>query len=105
MKKPLTMPEEAQPRNITRADLVLAEGFGLEVDGRMKTVFPTLAAAQKRARDMKAEFPMLQIKVYDAEKKTLTLVEPRSHHGVKSCRRADNQWANFSYQSIQVLFG
>ena len=49
MKKPLTMPEEAQPRNITRADLVLAEGFGLEVDGRMKTVFPTLAAAQKRA--------------------------------------------------------
>ena len=50
MKKPLKMPEEAQPRNITRADLVLAEGFGLEVDGRMKTVFPTLAAAQKRAR-------------------------------------------------------
>ena len=38
MKKPLTMPEEAQPRNITRADLVLAEGFGLEVDGRMKSV-------------------------------------------------------------------
>ena len=75
MKKPLTMPEEAQPRNITRADLVLAEGFGLEVDGRMKTVFPTLAAAQKRARDLKAEFLMLQIKVYDAEKKIRTLVE------------------------------
>ena len=47
----------------------------MEVDGRMKTVFPTLAAAQKRARDLKAEFPMLQIKVYDAEKKTRTLVE------------------------------
>ena len=75
MKKPLTMPEEAQPRNITRADLVMTEGFGLEVDGRMKTVFPTLAAAQKRARDLKAEFPMLLIKVYDAEKKTRTLVE------------------------------
>lgn len=49
MKKPLKMPEEAQPRNITRADLVLAEGFGLEVDGRMKTVFPTLTAAQKKS--------------------------------------------------------
>ena len=48
----------------------------MEVDGRMKTVFPTLAAAQKRARDLKAEFPMLQIGVYDAEKKTRTLVEP-----------------------------
>jgi hypothetical protein len=36
MKKPLTIPDEPQPRNITRADLVMTEGFGLEVDGRMK---------------------------------------------------------------------
>jgi hypothetical protein len=36
MKKPLTMPDEPQPRNPTRADLVMTEGFGLEVDGRMK---------------------------------------------------------------------
>jgi hypothetical protein len=69
------MLEEAQPRNITRADLVLTEGFGLEVDGRMKTVFPTLQAAEKKARAVKAEFPMLQIKVYDAAEKTRTLVE------------------------------
>jgi hypothetical protein len=75
MKKPLTTPEEAQPRNVTRADLVLTEGFGLEVDGRMKTVFPTFQAAQKRALDLKAEFPMLQIKVYDAAEKIRTLVE------------------------------
>ncbi len=71
MKKPLTIPDEPQPRNITRADLVMTEGFGLEVDGRMKTVFPTLEAAQKRARDLKAEFPMLQVKVYDAAEKKL----------------------------------
>jgi len=71
MKKPLTIPDEPQPRNITRADLVLTEGFGLQVDGRMKTVFPTLQAAQKRARDLKTEFPMLQIKVYDAAQKEL----------------------------------
>jgi hypothetical protein len=51
------------------------EGFGLEVDGRMKTVFPTLQAALKRAHDLKAEFPMLQIKVYDAAEKTSTLLE------------------------------
>ena len=75
MKKPLTMREEAQPRNVTRADLVLTEGFGLEVDGRMKTVFPTLLVAEKKARDLKEEFPMLQIKVYDAAEKTRTLVE------------------------------
>ncbi len=84
MKKSLTMPQEAQPRNITRADLVLAEGFGLEVDGRMKTVFPTLA------RDLKAEFPMLQIKVYDAEKKTRTLEHfPLS---VQHTRRCGSSW-------------
>ena len=82
MKKPLTMPEEAQPRNITRADLVLTEGFGLEVDGRMKTVFPTLQAAEKKARALKAEFPMLQIKVYDAAEKTRTLV-----FGLEACTR------------------
>ena len=47
MKKPLTMPDEPQPRNVTRADLVMTEGFGLQVDGRIKTVFPTLQAAQE----------------------------------------------------------
>jgi hypothetical protein len=47
MKKPLTMLEEARPRNITRADVLMTEGFGLQVDGRMKRSFPTLAAAQK----------------------------------------------------------
>jgi hypothetical protein len=41
----------------------------------MKTVFPTLQAAEKKARALKAEFPMLQIKVYDAAERTRTLVE------------------------------
>ena len=27
MKKPLTIPDEPRPRNITRADLVITEGF------------------------------------------------------------------------------
>ena len=78
MKKPLTIPDEPQPRNITRADLVMTEGFGLEVDGRMKTVFPTLEAAQKRAKDLKAEFPMLQVKVYDAAEKNCWNCRPLS---------------------------
>ena len=76
MKKPLTIPEEAQPRIVTRADLVVNEGFGLEVDGRMKMVFPALEIAQKRARALKAQYPMLQVKVYNAAEKTRTVVEP-----------------------------
>jgi hypothetical protein len=30
MKRPLTVPDEPQPRNITRADLVMTGGFGLQ---------------------------------------------------------------------------
>src|SRR3979490_1015866 len=41
MKTPLTMPEEQQPKNIKRADVLMTEGFDLEVDGRMKASFPT----------------------------------------------------------------
>jgi hypothetical protein len=68
--------QRSATRNITRADLVMTEGFGLEVDGRMKTVFPTLQAAQKRARDLEAKFPMLQVKVYDAVEKKLLELSP-----------------------------
>jgi hypothetical protein len=67
-------PDEPQRRNIQRADVVMTEGFGLEVDGRMKMVFSTLEAAQNKARSLKAEFPMLQVRVYDAaERKLLEL--------------------------------
>ena len=75
MKKPLSIPEESQPRNITRANVLMTEGFGLKVDGRMKTVFPTAETADKHARELKAKFPMLQVKVYDAAKRKETLIE------------------------------
>ncbi len=75
MKTPLTMPEEQQPKNIKRADVLMTEGFGLEVDGRMKASFPTEKAALKSALDLKAKFPMLQVKIYDASKHNRTLVE------------------------------
>ena len=75
MKKPLSMPEEQQPRNTTRADIVMSDGFGLEVDGRMKTQFSTKAEAEKSALALKSAYPMLQIKVYDAMEKTRTLME------------------------------
>jgi hypothetical protein len=39
------------------------------VDGQSKTEFTTLDHALKAAKELKARFPMLQIKVYDAENK------------------------------------
>ncbi len=44
-------------------------GYALIVDGQIKTEFTTQDHALKAARELKARFPMLQIKVYDAENK------------------------------------
>ena len=44
-------------------------GYALVVDGQIKLEFNTHERALQAARDLKGRFPMLQIKVYDAEKK------------------------------------
>ena len=42
-------------------------GYALVVDGHVKTEFATKEGAQKGAEDLKRRFPMLQIKVFDAQ--------------------------------------
>ncbi|MDE5455342.1 hypothetical protein GWE18_21365 [Bradyrhizobium sp. CSA112] len=75
MRKPITtMAEEPIPRNIMRADVTITEGFGMEVDGQMKAVFDTKEAAEKKARELKTKFPMLQVKVYDAAQRTSSVI-------------------------------
>jgi hypothetical protein len=44
-------------------------GYALIVDGHIKNEFKTKEAAEKGAKDLKSRFPMLQIKVYNAEAK------------------------------------
>lgn len=44
-------------------------GYALVVDGHIKTEFATKEGAHKGAEDLKRRFPMLQIKVLDAESK------------------------------------
>jgi hypothetical protein len=56
-------------------DVLMTEGFGLEVDGRMKAVFPTQEEAQKGAENLKARYPLLQVKVYDAAAHTRPRVQ------------------------------
>ena len=46
-----------------------ASGYELIVDGQAKANFTTHEQALKAAGDLKRRFPMLQVKVYDAEKK------------------------------------
>jgi hypothetical protein len=50
-------------------------GYALVVDGQMKTEFDTSDRAQKTAQDLKRRYPMLQVKVYDAEKKQSDAIE------------------------------
>jgi hypothetical protein len=45
-------------------------GYALEVDGRLKTEFETKEGACTGAEELKRRFPMLRVKIYDAETKT-----------------------------------
>ena len=42
-------------------------GFAIEIDGRVKTEFATKEGAELGAIELKRRFPMLQIRVYDAD--------------------------------------
>ena len=48
---------------------VPAIGYALIVDGQAKADFQTHDQAEQAARELKARFPILQIKIYDAQKK------------------------------------
>ncbi len=45
-------------------------GFALEIDGRLKTEFSTREGAERGAIEFKRRFPLLQIRIYDADTQT-----------------------------------
>jgi hypothetical protein len=47
----------------------LASGYAIEVDGRLKAEFATKDGAKSGAEELKKRFPMLQIRIYDAQTK------------------------------------
>ena len=54
-------------------------GYALKVDGRLKTEFETKEGAWTGAEELKNRYPMLRVKVYDAETKTTEEIQlPRS---------------------------
>ena len=75
MKKPTLRIEEQQPRNIQRADIAPANGYAMVVDGHFKTRFSEESAAKKAASELLANFPMLQVEIYDASAKVRTLIK------------------------------
>jgi hypothetical protein len=47
-----------------------ASGYALEVDGRLKAEFSTRDGARAGAEELKKRFPMLRVRIYDAQSKT-----------------------------------
>jgi hypothetical protein len=74
MKKPVLSLDEPEPKKILRADRPPTEGFVIVVDGQFKTEFDTVDAAEASGRKLKSACPMLQVQIYDAEKKTRVLL-------------------------------
>jgi hypothetical protein len=58
------------PARVTRAPIEPpTSGYTLVVDGQIKTEFKTKDRALKAAGDLKRRFPMLRVKIYNAEEK------------------------------------
>lgn len=74
MNKPLQSIDEPTPRKTIRADRPPTEGFATIVDGRFKTEFDTVEAAEAAGRELKSVYPRLQIEIYDAANKARTLL-------------------------------
>lgn len=52
-----------------------AEGFGLLVDGKIKSQYETQEAALKAGLDIKRNFPKVQVVLFDGASGSRTLVE------------------------------
>jgi hypothetical protein len=64
---------ENRPKNL-KANLLPTEGYGLEVDGRVKAQYDTAEAAAKAGLELKQKYPCVQVHVFDAKERTRTAV-------------------------------
>ena len=51
-------------------------GYALEIDGRMKAEFATRDGAKAGGEELKKRFPMLRVRIYDAQTKTREEISP-----------------------------
>jgi hypothetical protein len=73
-KKDLDASDEKRPKNL-RANTIPTEGYGLEVDGKMKSQHASSDAAFSAGLELKKKFPVIQVKVFAAKEQTRTIVE------------------------------
>jgi hypothetical protein len=74
IKKAVLSIDQPEPMKTQRADRPPTEGFVTIVDGHFKSEFDTVDAAEASGRKLKFAYPMLQIEIYDADKKIRKLL-------------------------------
>jgi hypothetical protein len=55
---------------VAAARVLPTSGYALEVDGRLKAEFATRDGAKTGAQELKRRFPMLRVRIYDAQTRT-----------------------------------
>jgi hypothetical protein len=60
---------------VATVPILPTSGYALEVDGRLKTEFATRDGAWSGGQELKKRFPMLCVRIYDAQTKTREEVE------------------------------
>ncbi len=63
-----------RPKNPS-ANVLPAEGYILQIDGKFKSEYKTAEQAMKAGLELKKKYPLLQVIVYDAKERTRTPVE------------------------------
>jgi len=66
--------DENRPKNL-KANVLPTEGYGLEIDGRVKSQYDTVEAAANAGLELKRKYPFIQIVVFNAKERTRTVVE------------------------------
>jgi hypothetical protein len=64
----------SKPSN-KRGDALPTDGYGLEVDRKMKSLYDTSEAALKAGLEIKRKFPLVQVTVFNAVERTRMPVE------------------------------
>jgi hypothetical protein len=75
MREKRRMAAPASARATKAATEPMTSGYALVVDGHIKAAFNTKDSALEAGRELKARFPHLQVKIFDAETKRSEAVE------------------------------
>ena len=69
------MNDKASKPSNKRGDALPSDGYGLEVDRKMKSLYATSEAAMKAGLEIKRKVPLVQVTVFDAVARTRIPVE------------------------------